>query len=319
MCGLCGFLSYNDKPITEIENLTNSLMEASARRGTDAAGIAFYDKDGLKTVKEGKSAYQINFKPPKGTKALMGHTRHSTQGSETRNFNNHPFFGKTRDARFALAHNGVLTNERSLKEKYKLPKTKIETDSYIAVQILEHLGKLNYRNIKTMAEDICGSFTFSILDDKGNIHLIKGDSPLHILHFPKLKLYVYASTESILWTALIETNLFDSLKKKEYTEIPVKEGDILTITKKGKLIHEKFNYIESYSIYSDWKYYGHLGLYDDFYFETDEERANFKDEYISDIKTTAASLGVSPDDIESLINEGFTPDEIEEYIYGCAM
>ena len=320
MCGLCGFLSYNDKQIDDIQNLTNALMESSARRGTDAAGIAFCDSKGLKVVKEGKSAYQINFKPPKETKALIGHTRHSTQGAASRSFNNHPFFGQTKDARFALAHNGIITNELSLRDKYKLPKTNIETDSYIVIQILEALGRFNYRNLKTIAENIRGSFTLSFLDDRRNIHLIKGDSPLHILHFPKQKLYVYASTENILWTALIETELFDSLKKKEYKEIHITEGDILTITSKGKLIWERFNYIESYSMYSDWRYYGHWGLYDDYCFEEDNtgEQKNIKEEYVSCLRNAAASMGVSPDDVETLIDEGFTLDEIEEYIYECA-
>ena len=39
-----------------------------------------------------------------------------------------------------------------------------------------------------------------------------------------------------------------------------------------------------------------------------------KEEYITCLKTTASSLGVSSDDIENLIDEGFTLDEIEEYV-----
>lgn len=64
--------------------------------------------------------------------------------------------------RFALAHNGVLVNDKELRKKDHLPKTKIETDSYIAVQLLEYKKLLNEESIKFMAEALEGSFSFSI-------------------------------------------------------------------------------------------------------------------------------------------------------------
>ena len=64
-------------------------------------------------------------------------TRMATQGSELVNINNHPFPGMAGQTHFSLAHNGVLTNDKTLRKKYKLPATKVETDSYVAVQLLE--------------------------------------------------------------------------------------------------------------------------------------------------------------------------------------
>ena len=37
--------------------------------------------------------------------------------------------------------------------------------------------------------------------------------------------------------------------------------------------------------------------------------------YIDELKSIATYQGVSPDDIDHLIESGFAPDEIEEYIY----
>ncbi len=37
--------------------------------------------------------------------------------------------------------------------------------------------------------------------------------------------------------------------------------------------------------------------------------------YIDDIKAVAKYQGYSPDTIDELIKSGFTPEEIEEYIY----
>lgn len=53
----------------------------------------------------------------------MGHTRMTTQGNENRNYNNHPFLGQTREGAFALTHNGVIQNDRSLRKKLRIPKT----------------------------------------------------------------------------------------------------------------------------------------------------------------------------------------------------
>ena len=71
----------------------------------------------------------------------MGHTRAATQGSAKDNFNNHPFPGYAGGS-FALAHNGVLFNDIFLQRS--LPVTKVKTDSYVAVQLLQQSGKVNF-------------------------------------------------------------------------------------------------------------------------------------------------------------------------------
>ena len=87
MCGLFGFLHYGEKPIKNLSDMTNLLAEESAIRGTDATGIAYMDKNRLKIFKDSKSAYKIDFKHSDNIRALIGHTRHSTQGSEKKNYN----------------------------------------------------------------------------------------------------------------------------------------------------------------------------------------------------------------------------------------
>ena len=82
--------------------------------------------------------------------------------SEKKNYNNHPFYGQAGKTRFALAHNGVIGNDDMLRRSYKLKKTKIETDSYIAVQLLEYKKCLDMKSIRFMAEALTGSFSFSI-------------------------------------------------------------------------------------------------------------------------------------------------------------
>lgn len=164
MCGLYGFSNYSGQKITNLTELTKSLSEYASIRGRDATGIAYNKTPRIVISKEPKPANELHFKHPDDVVALIGHTRHSTQGSEKKNYNNHPFFGRMQGCNFALAHNGVLWNDDSLKQELKLPSTKVETDSYVAVQLLESKRKLNFESLRYMAETVSGSFSFSILD-----------------------------------------------------------------------------------------------------------------------------------------------------------
>lgn len=313
MCGLFGFINYSGKKIKDLADLTNSLAEQAAVRGTDATGIAFSSYSDVKIMKESKSAYRMDINHSDDIIALIGHTRRSTQGSAKKRENNHPFHGKCRNSRFALAHNGVLTNDKELRKKYNLPRTKIETDSYIAVQLIESQNYLNFDSIKYTAEKTEGSFSYSILDDKNNIWLVKGDSPLSILHFPKLKIYVYASTDEILYKALVDYPLlFKSLKNGEFEDVKISEGDILKIRPDGVIEKKTFEY--SYYYGRGWWNYGSYTS-----ISLGNVKSGYtKNDYIDDLKPIASYQGYSPEEVDTLLANGFSPEEVEEYIYCMA-
>ena len=311
MCGLYGFIRYGNK-LKDLDDLTNALAEQSAVRGTDATGIAFCNNSKLTVLKDSKSAYRLDFKHSDEIISLVGHTRHATQGSEKKNYNNHPFTGHCINRNFALAHNGVLSNDKILRRTHKLPNTKIETDSYIAVQLIESKRRLDFESIKFMAEQTEGSFAYSILDDRNNVWLVKGDSPLSILHFPEKKIYVYASTDEILYKALVDYSpLFAELKKGKAKKVEITEGEILKIRPDGKMERGKFEY--SYYYGKGWWDYGYISS-----IRSDNGKGDYtENDYLEDIKSVAQYNGYSPDDIDHLVSEGFTLEEIEEYIYCC--
>ena len=304
MCGLMGWLAYGDR-LKNIEDLTNSLAAQSTVRGVDATGIAFNSKGLLRILKESKSAIKIDFKHGDEIKAVIGHTRHSTQGSEKKNYNNHPFYGRAK-TRFALAHNGVINNDIRLRKELNLPSTKVETDSYIAVQLVEHKKKLDFESIKFMAEKIEGSFSFVVLDEKNNVYLVKGDSPLSIIHFPRLKLYVFASTDEILYRSIIDyPPLLKEIKQGEFEEVEIEEGDILKLHPNGRLEREQFRF----------DYWCGMHWYDYGFYSTKTTEDPY-DEYIETLKAVASAYGYSPSEIDHLLKEGFTPDEVADYLYG---
>lgn len=303
MCCLFGFLNYSNKPIKDLSKLTNSLARQATARGTDATGIAYCDQNKLVVHKEPKRAFDMTFKHSDSVTAVMGHTRHATQGKETLNYNNHPFTGKCKNVNFALAHNGILANDDELKKLFNLPETKIETDSYVAVQLLKYKKHLNNNSLKFMAENVKGSFAFTILDTNNVLRIIRGDSPLSLLHFPQKQMYVYASTDSILFKSLVDTELFDDVKKGKFEEINVNSGDLISIFPDGSLTFDRFNYVDTsyYNRFSWWEY--------------EPISLSYRDEYIDDLKSIAKSFGYASETVDSLLQEGFSLDEIEEYIY----
>lgn len=102
--------------------------------------------------KRAKPAHKVRLYVPEDTVILTGHTRMTTQGDARYNYNNHPFTGKTADGSFALCHNGVLYNDSQLAKSEHLPKSKIETDSYVAAQLIEKYGRLDFKTIAKMSE-----------------------------------------------------------------------------------------------------------------------------------------------------------------------
>ena len=294
MCAVFGYLDYKGKVSNAIlKNLIQNLSIAAEVRGTNATGISYVNHGKVVTFKKAKPAHKVKLYFPKNTRAVIGHTRMTTQGSEKYNYNNHPFDGRCGTETFALAHNGVLYNDAELKAKYHLPKTPIETDSYVAVQLLEQEKQLNAESIKKMAELVNGSFVFTILRNDNTLFLVKGNNPLTLYHFPKIGIYVYASTKSILDNALQQVNLSDKC-----CEIDVSEGEIVEIAANGK--HSKTTFAMQNSIFSPYNW-DNLNWY-----ETEEQEECLLE--------CCQMFGVSEEDVYLLLDYGFSADEIEEML-----
>ena len=292
MCSLFGWLDYQGiVPYRIKKKLTQALANAAEERGTDASGISYVHGNDVVIFKRPKPAHKLHFSIAEGTMAVMGHTRMTTQGDEKHNYNNHPFPGVAGDTAFAFAHNGVLWNDKELRKEKQLPDTHIETDSYVAVQLLQQSDKLDFDSLKNMAEAMEGNFTFTVLDQNNNLYIIKGSNPMCLLHFPALGLYVYASTESIMKNALKRVGLH----KFAYERVQTDEGDILRIDKNGVIEKAEFElrlFRSRYGGWHDWEAE---------YYSVHEEL----------LLAYCGCYGVDTSDVELLLEYEYTCDEIE--------
>ena len=297
MCALFGWLDYKHiVPYKVLKKLTQALANAAEERGTDASGIS-YIRDGKVTIfKRPKPAHKIHFNAPEGTKAIMGHTRLTTQGNQKFNQNNHPFPGHA-DKEFAFAHNGVLYNDAELRKANNLPETNIETDSYVAVQLIEQQKKLDFNSLKNMAETVHGNFTFTALDEDNSIYIVKGSNPMCLLHFEVLGIYIYASTESIMKNALKKVGMLNF----PYTKIETVHGDIIKIDNQGNISHSEFENKE------DFRYASFIGYYDDW-------EDNYYTQHEQLLLEMCNCYGVGEDDVMLLLDYGYDASEIEDML-----
>ena len=297
MCALFGWLDYKGIVSCKLlKKLTQALANAAEERGTDASGISYIHDGNVVIYKRPKPAHKIRFAAPDDTRAMMGHTRITTQGNEKYNYNNHPFLGHA-DISFALAHNGVLYNDQALRREKQLPETFIETDSYIAVQLIEQQKKLDFSSLQFMAESVQGNFTFTVLDVENTLYIIKGNNPMCLLHFADLGLYIYASTESILAKALKKINLLNV----PFSKIEVTQGEILRISSDGLLTRSKFKVQDNFDSIA-WMQYAY-DWEDDYY--TQQEQL---------LLEMCGYYGITEDDVILLLDYGYTADEIEDML-----
>lgn len=298
MCALFGWLDYKGiVPYKTLKRLTQVLANAAEERGTDASGIAYINDGRVTIFKRPKPAHKIHFNAPDSTRAIMGHTRMTTQGNGKFNQNNHPFPGHA-DKEFAFAHNGVLYNDKMLRKEKNLPDTHIETDSYVAVQLIEQQGKLDFDSLKYMAESVSGSFCFTALDETNTLYIVKGSNPMYLHHFEELGLYVYASTESIMTKALKKSGL----NKFNHETIQITEGDILRIDINGYISRSQFEVKDNFKC-NKW-----FGWYHDF---EDDDIYNEHEQMLLEI---CSCYGIDEDDVILLLDYGYTADEIEDML-----
>ena len=295
MCAIFGLLDYEHRLTTRAkEKILKVLSKECEIRGTDATGFAFNHYGHISIFKRPLPARKMHLHLPDEVYAVMGHTRMATQGSEKLNYNNHPFPGRAGTQHFALAHNGVISNDKLLRKEKSLPESVVQTDSFIAVQLLENAGQLDFNSIREMAEDLIGSFVFTILDDSDGIYFVRGNNPLTIYNFHTHGFYLYASTRDILDKTLRKIGMSRAIK----TEVKTSLGDILRIDSDGNIERsEFFAYNDISTLYSL------------------PRKTPWDNYYINQLKEIASCFGVDPQYVDLLYENGFSADEIEELLY----
>ena len=178
---MCGIVGYIGKEKNALNILINGL-KALEYRGYDSAGIAYFNKNKIITIKEKGKIEKLEKIIDYSIESNIGiaHTRWATCGDATK-INAHPHScGK-----ITIVHNGIIENYDELKKQLQKDNYKLisETDSEIIAVLLnkyyEEYNDIIKAIIKTK-QIIKGSYAIAILcaDINDKIYAIRKDSPL---------------------------------------------------------------------------------------------------------------------------------------------
>lgn len=178
MCGIIGYTGSEDA----VTRITDGLR-ALEYRGYDSAGLAVWQKDGIRTVKtEGKVAALAKESEEAALTACcgIGHTRWATHGAPTAE-NAHPH----RAPGVTLVHNGIIENEeewriRLTAEGYRFEsQTDTEVAAAVISRCLSETGE-PLAALKKAQTLLKGSYAFGVLFDccPGVVYAVRCQSPL---------------------------------------------------------------------------------------------------------------------------------------------
>jgi len=179
MCGIVGIIGEADAKEALLRGL-----EKLEYRGYDSAGIALVNQDGVHVFKDkGRIANLRSVVDQKIEGGVgIGHTRWATHGKPTQ-VNAHPHQSSSK--RFTIIHNGIIENEKALRQTYLADYPFIsETDTEVIVALLEKFT-LERDVIYAIQQLICvlhGSYALGIMDSEQPdvLYAVKNKSPLLI-------------------------------------------------------------------------------------------------------------------------------------------
>ncbi len=175
MCGIIGYVGHQEASPLLLDGL-----KKLEYRGYDSAGIALQTTEGISLYKTVQKVASLEaLLPPKPACHLgLGHTRWATHGApQPRNAHPHQW------GRVTLVHNGIIENERALREA--LEKEGIHPCSDTDTELIAILIDRAYRSdpkaaIRSACAQLEGSYALGILfeDRPQTIYAIRKDSPL---------------------------------------------------------------------------------------------------------------------------------------------
>ena len=220
MCGIVGFVSEKNC----LEEIKGGL-EKLEYRGYDSAGVAFFSKGKISTLKKkGRVSSLFPLLQGKTSNCGIGHTRWATHGAPS-DINAHPH----RCGKFVIVHNGIIENygelKKELEKKDKYPLS--ETDSEIIAMLLDNCYKGDVvEAVREVVKKLKGAFAVAGLceDFVGKIFLFKRENPLIVGRGEGFFCFASDSPALISHTALL---------------CKMKDGDICEIDKTQAIFYEE--------------------------------------------------------------------------------
>jgi predicted glutamine amidotransferase len=226
MCGIAGFITTTKEGQKLAGSKITPLLLELQTRGKDATGLMLAGSNFWRVLKAPQDAdkftlrkdYQSLINKYAGN-AFLGilHARQATKGLPEQLPNNHPIFD--RKTGLVIAHNGIISNDTDIQEKYHLNRDGM-VDSEIILRLFQHFNanptaqiaglpdEINRtaQTIKRTGRQLSGSLAVAMYNRnlKNCLWLFRDGSPLSLAYHEESRTMFFASTASILEDGLTE-------------------------------------------------------------------------------------------------------------------
>jgi len=303
--------NLNSKDIEEFFKL----MEFGSLNNADAFG--FFNHTHLFKEKGIFNLKGFRYKKLLAGGFIVGHNRLTTTGTEDKNYNNHPF--ELND--FIMVHNGIISNDEDLRKKFKI-KSKIETDSYVILWLINHFFNKSKRKnrvkkmkeaIKKTTKKIEGSYSVFVYDKEScDLYYFRNSGTDFSFCLLDNKILIGSTTENNLKHIylnkkyIFDSDLFDERIFKETEEETIYLINDEVIIKEIGEFEEVYNWYSSETTEEEekkTKKKRDKGDYD-FYNKEHDIYGNYADNVIKDVEDCDLHI-----EIEHIFNNllGYSP------------
>lgn len=242
MCGIFGLILSGKSKVDKkkLKPALDYLFKLSESRGKEASGIALLLNDSIDVYKSSKPAsvliktddYKNLFEKIKNGSiisrlAVIGHARLVTNGNMSFNQNNQPVVKDNS----IVVHNGIITNDKELWEKYSLER-KYDVDTEIILSLINYFHSKNIdlsNAVSNTYKNIEGSASIGALfKNSENLVLATNTGSLYFCQSKKYQISIFASEFSIIKKAIRKT-LSPYLEEKEIRQIKAGSGFIVNL------------------------------------------------------------------------------------------
>lgn len=242
MCGIFGFVPDNNSSVPRriLSSTLKDLMVLSESRGKEASGLAIlsdHDIDVLKSaLSSGRLLHTRQFKEIESSisrshevRAVIGHSRLVTTGSQYDNDNNQPV---TTDESVGI-HNGIITNHDRIWTDFPEMTRRYQVDSEVIFSLI------NFFNKREMDLISATRTAFSIIEGAASIALIFTDIDVLLLATNNGSLYsiskktntpfIFASEKHILGRLIEKYSLKHYFDKEDINHLAANTGMLVNL------------------------------------------------------------------------------------------
>ncbi|MCM1027980.1 MAG: hypothetical protein NC432_16295 [Roseburia sp.] len=241
MCGIFGLIAGKNAAITadELNQGIGKLFLLSESRGKEASGICTVTDADIRIYKRCVRAKELIRteeyreimsgigREPK--RAVMGHARMVTNGSNRNPNNNQPVVR----GNFVCIHNGIIVNDEAVWKNHPELARQDEVDTEALLALLEKYREENdiQGAFQKCLKELKGSLSIALVDKKSDrLLLYTNVGSLYVVLSKTRDMILFASEQYILEQAVLESALHRYFRPAKIRQVPLKKGWLVNLS-----------------------------------------------------------------------------------------